>query len=183
MRASRAPSYWWLFSMLAVLLAGAAHPGSAAAAATGKPYSVNISPASVAAGSHTTFSATFSNPAGAQQQLGSTNLSVPDGLVLRSASVAGPGTATVSGSTVLLRNLSLQPGSSVTVTVVADAACSSALVTWDVLAKQANGFNGPPGNDLTLVAPSSLTTAISGQCKLQFATQPRSARVGDPITG
>src|SRR4051794_22223795 len=183
MRASRASSGWWWFSMLAALLVCAAHPGSAAAAATGKPYSVNISPASVAAGSHTTFSATFSNPAGAQQQLGSANLSLPDGLVLRSASVAGPGTASVSGSTVVLRNLSLQPGSSVTVTVVADAACSSGVVTWGVLAKQANGFNGPPGNDLTLVAPSSLTTTISGQCKLQFATQPKNVRVGETITG
>src|SRR3954462_1318656 len=135
MRASRASSGWWWFSMLAALLVCAAHPGSAAAAATGKPYSVNISPASVAAGAQTTFSATFSNPAGAQQQLGSANLSVPDGLVIRSASVAGPGTASVSGSTAVLRNLSLQPGSSVTVTVVADAACSSGVVTWNVLAK------------------------------------------------
>src|SRR3954468_2303835 len=173
MRASRALSGWSCFSVLAVLLACAAHPGSAAAAATGKPYSVNISPGSVAAGAETTFSATFSNPASAQQQLGSANLTVPAGLVPRSASVAGPGTASLSGTTVVLRNLSLQPGNSVTVAVVADAACRSAVVTWGVLAKQANGFNGPPGNDLTLVAPSSLTTTISGQCKLQFATQPK----------
>src|SRR3954447_23041148 len=182
MRASRAPSCWSWFSMVAVLLACAAYPGTAAAAA-GKPYSVNISPGSVAAGAQATFSATFTNPAGAQQQLGSANLTVPAGLVPRSASVAGPGTASVSGSTVLLRNLSLQPGNSVTVAVVADVACSPATVTWGVQAKQANGFNGPPGNDLTLVPPSSLTTAISGQCKLQFATQPKNVRVGETLTG
>src|SRR3954447_6592214 len=183
MRAAAAQSCWSLLSMLVVLLACAAHPGSASAATTGKPYSLGISPASVAAGARTTFSATFSNPAGAQQQLGSANLTAPAGLIPRSASVAGAGTASVSGSTVVLRDLALQPGSSVTVAVVADVSCSPATVTWAVLAKQANGFNGPPGNDLTLVAPSSLTTTIAGQCKLQFATQPRNARVGEPVTG
>src|SRR3954452_23213402 len=182
MPAFRLPSCRSLVPMLVVVvLACAAHPGSAGAAT--KPHSLGISPGSVAAGAQATFSATFSTPAGAQQQLGSANLTAPAGLVLRSASVAGPGTASVSGSTVVLRDLALQPGSSVPVAVVADVSCSPATVTWAVLAKQANGFNGPPGNDLTLVAPSSLTTTIAGQCKLQFATQPANARVGEPITG
>src|SRR5437016_5472145 len=92
-------------SMLLVLLACALLPGAASAASTGKPYTLNISPASVPAGAHATFSATFSNPAGAQQQLGSANLAVPAGLVVRSASVPGPATATVAGSAVQVRNM------------------------------------------------------------------------------
>ena len=178
---TRSGSVRWL--LLVLLLACGAYPGSAQAAATGKPYTLNVSPGAVSAGTQTVFSSTLSNPADGRQQLGSANLTVPAGIVVRSASVAGPATATVAGSTVSLRNLALQPGRSLTVTLVADVACNPAAVTWGVLAKQANDFQGPPGNDMMLAAPSSLTTTISGQCKLRFVTHPSNQRVGEPLTG
>ena len=177
---SRSGRLRWFLPVL--LLACGAYPGSAVASAT-KPYTLNLSPETVPAGTQAAFSATFSNPAAGQQQLGSANLAAPAGIVLRSASVAAPATVTVVGSTVRLRNLALQPGRSLTVTVVADVACNPAVVTWAVQAKQANDFQGPPGNDMTLAAPSSLTTTISGQCKLRFVTQPSNQRVGEPLTG
>jgi hypothetical protein len=170
-----------------LLLAGAVLPAHAQAAGAVKPYTLKLSPPSVPAGGQSTFTATFSNPVGAQQQLGSAKLTAPAGLrlVAGSAALSGAGTVTVSGEGVLLRDLSLQPGNSVSLTIAADVACSPGLLTWSVAAKQANAFNGPPGNDLTLVAPSSLTTTITGQCAagLRFATQPANARTGEAITG
>ena len=179
--------------MLVLLSAWATLPGSAAAAT--KPYTLDISPGTVAAGSQATFSAKFTNPVGAQQQLGSADLTPRAGLVLvpgsvvlvpGSASLSAPGTASVSGNKVLLRDLSLQPGNWVTVTVKADVTCSPAVPTgrWTVQAKQANNFRGEPGNDLTLEANSSVTTTISGQCKLQFAPErePANAIVGEKLT-
>ena len=182
MRASRSRSGSLRCLLLVLLLACGAYPGSAVAAA-GKPYTLDLSPATVPAGTQAAFSATVTNPPEGKQQLGSADLTVPAGIVLRSASVASPATVTVAGSTMRLRNLALQPGRSLAVTVVADVACNPAVVSWAVQAKQANDFQGPPGNDMTLAAPSSLTTTISGQCKLRFVTQPGNQRVGEPLTG
>src|SRR4051794_10980974 len=182
MRGSHAQSRLLWSAMVLVVFACAALP-AAAGADPGKPYTLNIAPASVPAGTHATFSATFSNPAGAQQQLGSANVTVPAGLVVRSASVPGPATATVSGNAVQVRGMSLTAGNSLTVSVVADVPCSPGVLAWTVQAKQANDFKGPPGNDMTLAQPSSLTTTVSGQCRLQFATQPANARVGEAISG
>ena len=182
MRASRSSAGRLRRLLLVLLLACGVYPGSAVAAA-GKPYTLNLSPGAVPAGTQAVFSATLSNPPDAQQQLGSADLTVPVGIAARSASVAGPATATVVGSTVRLRNLALQPGHSLTVTVAADVACNPAVVTWGVQAKQANDFQGPPGNDMTLAGPSSLTTTISGHCELRFVTQPSNQRVGESLTG
>jgi hypothetical protein len=158
--------------------------GASPAAAATKPYTLNISPSSAPAGARVSFTATFANPADAQQQLGSANLTAPSGFRLVSASVPGPATATVSGGAVQLRGAALQPGSSLAVTVVADVPCSAGTGQWTVLAKQANDFKGPPGNDLTLDASgSSLTTAVTGACALRFVTQPANARVSQTITG
>ena len=125
-------------------------------------------------------------PAGASQQLGSADVTAPAGFAVVSASVPAPGTATVSGRTVRLRNLAVSPGRSVDATIVARAPCTAGTASWTVLAKQANDFNGPPGNDLDLVAgSSSLTTTVTGGCgvALRFATPPAAARVSQVISG
>lgn len=169
---------------LALLLAITAI-AAPAGAAPAKPYSLTISP-DAQAGAQTTFTARFAVPANASQQLGSANLTVPAGFSLASASVPAPATASVSGSTVSLRNLAIQPGGSIEATIVATTACTAGSYTWSVLAKQANDFNGPPGNNLNLdAATSSLTTTVTGGCgvALRFVTQPANARVGDVISG
>jgi hypothetical protein len=185
MPAPRVRLFQPLVFVFMLLLASAILPAHAEAAV--KPYSLELSPASVPAGGQSTLTARFSNPVGAQQQLGSAKLTAPSGLqlVAGSAALDGAGTVTVSGDYVLLRDLSLQPGNSVQLTVAVDVGCSPGPQTWSVAAKQANAFNGPPGNDLTLVPPSSLTTTITGQCAagLRFATQPANARTGEAITG
>jgi hypothetical protein len=51
--------------------------------------------------------------------------------------------------------------------------------------KQANNFNGPPGNELTLDAQNSLlSTTVTGSCLLRFVStaQPANARVSQAIT-
>jgi hypothetical protein len=183
----RSPDGWKPRSVVVALLALALLAPAASEAAT-KQYTLSLdgSPPAVA-GSTVTFLATFTNPADQQQQLGSANLTPPAGFGLVSASVPGPATATISGGTVELRNLSLQPGAppltvSVTATVPCDAAAPA---TWSVLAKQNNNFNGPPGNDLTLAPGSSLTTPVTGSCALalRFVTEPAGAEVGAVITG
>jgi hypothetical protein len=151
----------------------------------GKSYTLDVSPSSVSAGTRVTFSATFAVPAGEQQQLGSADLTAPAGLTLVSASVPAPATAARSGNTIKLRNLSLQPGAApIVVTIVADAACSPSTGSWTVLGKQANNFNGNPGNDLTRdPSVGSIATNVTGTCSLRFVTQPANTRSSEVITG
>jgi hypothetical protein len=170
--------------VLAFLALAMLAPAASAAPAKQFTLSFDGSPPAVA-GSTVTFLATFTNGADQQQQLGSANLTPPAGFGLVSADVAGPATATVRGGSVELRSLALQPGAppltvSVTATVPCDAGAPS---RWSVVAKQANNFNGPPGNNLTLAPASVLDTPVSGACALRFVTQPTDALTGAVITG
>ncbi len=144
------------------------------ASAGNKPYKVVISPGPVDSGT-VTMTAKFTNET-KSQRLGAANLVAPAQFQITSASIVPPGTGsppsvqsctvgTLTGSCVQLRNLSLPPGQSVTVTMTVNtsaAACGSPTSsTWSVQAKQANNFNGV-GNDLDLdKSGSSLTTTVS----------------------
>jgi hypothetical protein len=168
--------------LLGALLAVAALAVPSGASAATKPFSLVVSPSSVPAGTVASMSLTLTNRT-SQQQLGSANITVPTGLTVQSVSIAAPASATLSGSTIRVRNLSLPPGASATATAQVAAPCTAGALTWSVVAKQANDFNGPPGNDLTLdPATSSLTTTVTGACSLRFAAQPQDARVGEHIT-
>ena len=159
---------------------------AAPAGAATKPFSMVVAPASAPGGQSTTFSATLTNRT-AQQQLGSADITVPAAFTAVSVGdPAGPATATSSGNVVRLRNASLPPGGSIIVSVTATVPTTCmATYAWSVVAKQANDFNGPPGNDLTLdSATSSLTTSVDGGCTLRFvsARQPAAARVNQTIS-
>jgi hypothetical protein len=158
----------------------------APAGAASKPFSMVVSPASVAAGQSTTFSVTLTNRT-SQQQLGSANITVPSAFTAVSvADPPGAATATTNGSVVQLRNAGVAPGGSIVVSVTATvpSACT-ATYAWAIVAKQANDFNGPPGNDLMLdPATSSLTTSVAGGCALRFVAgrQPAASRVSQTIS-
>jgi hypothetical protein len=164
---------------------------AAPAGAATKPFTMVVSPASVAAGQAATFTVTLSNRTG-EQQLGSADIMVPSAFTSVSvADPAEPATATATGNIVHLRNASVQPGGSIalriTATVPASLACSGSAFTWSVIAKQANDFNGTPGNDLNLnTADSRLTTTVTGGCgvalRLVAGHQPQDARVDERIT-
>lgn len=169
-------------ALLGALVAVAALAVPSGAVAATKTFSLVVSPSSMPAGTVASMSLTLTNRT-SQQMLGSADVTVPAGLTVQSASIPGPGDATVSGSTIKLRNLSLVPGASVTATAQVAAPCTAGTLKWDALAKQANDFNGQPGNNLTLDAStSSLTTTVSGACSLRFAAQPQDARVDEHIT-
>jgi hypothetical protein len=158
----------------------------APAGAASKPFSMVVSPASVAAGQSTTFSVTLTNRT-SQQQLGSADITVPSAFTAVSvADPPGAATATTNGNVVQLRNAGVAPGGSIVVSVTATVPTTcGATYAWAVVAKQANDFNGPPGNDLTLdPATSSLTTSVAGGCALRFVAgrQPAASRVNQTIS-
>jgi hypothetical protein len=162
----------------------------ATAISADKPFALVISnadgttPSTLTAGSEGTVRATYTN-VGTQQQIGSSNLVVPSALRIVSASVS-QGSAIVSGNTVQLRNANVAPGGSVTVTMRLAASCTAQTLTWAApVTKQANSFNGPPGNDLNIdLAQSSLTTVVTGGCALRFVStaQPAHARLSQTIS-
>jgi hypothetical protein len=173
-----------------VLIVAAATLGltvlAAPAGAATKPFSMVVSPASAPAGQSTTFSVTLTNRT-STQQLGSANITVPSAFTAVSvADPPGAATATTNGNVVQLRNAGLAPGGSIVISVTATvpSACG-ATSTWAVVAKQANDFNGPPGNDLTLdPARSSLTMSVTCGTALRFVAsrQPADAKVGQMIS-
>jgi hypothetical protein len=134
----------------------------APASAATKPFSMVVAPASVPAGS-ATFSVTLTNLT-SPQQLGSANITVPSAFTgVSVADPDGPATATTNGSIVQVRDASVGPGGTVVLRMTANvpSACGVTYM-WSVVAKQANDFNGEPGNDLTLdPSKSSLTTNVS----------------------
>ena len=138
------------------------------APAATKEFSATVAPGSVPAGRLVDMTVTIGNLA-AQQQLGSANVTPPPGFAavsVTSLTRPQPATATIVGGIVELRELSLPPQDSVTVTLKVGAPCSVGVgPDWDVVAKQANDFSGMPGNNLTIDAgASSLSTATIGAC-------------------
>ena len=88
-----------------------------------------------------------------------------------------------SGRRVQLRDLSLPPGAALDVAVTVDVGCGAGAYAWSVRAKQANRFNGSPGNDFVLVsAPEDLVTTVTGARALRFAAQPQDARVDERLS-
>lgn len=165
----------WVTLVAALALFVAGTPGSLAD--TGPKGAVVVTaPDPVGAGTTTPFTVSFTNLS-IQQILGSANLTVPPGFLLLSAELKAPihspaATATVSGDTVLLRNIDIDPGLTQEITVRAIAACEpSTPVTrsWVVRMKQSNDFSGDAGNDIPLAEGSDLTTSVIGTCEVGYA--------------
>jgi hypothetical protein len=179
------PSRHRLVLILTTAALGVAVLAAPARAAT-KPFSMVVSPASAPGGQSTTFSATLTNRT-SQQQLGSANITVPSAFTAVSvADPSGAATATTNGNVVQLRNAGLAPGGSIVVSVTATVPTTcTATYAWSVVAKQANDFNGTPGNDLALdPATSSLNTSVAGGCALRFVAgrQPAASLVDQAIS-
>jgi hypothetical protein len=125
-----------------------------------------------------------------QQRLGSADVRLPSGLVADTSVAARPTvvvspvdtsarpTATLVGGTIRLRELAAAPLSTVDVAFTLTAAAGSHTIT--TVAKQANNFSGPPGNDLALVGPAP--TITTEDClRLRFRTQPGDSERDQPI--
>jgi hypothetical protein len=152
----------WLGVFTALLVLAGAVPASATPS---KPYTVVLTAGADASG--LTVTAVITNPTTAQQQLGSANLTPPQGYTLSGGgsvvlSGGGNGTFSVVRNVVQLRNLNLAAGQFATATIdITSSPCAS--LSWGIIAKQANDFSGLPGNDLGPLTPgSNLVTSLCG---------------------
>jgi len=153
------------------------------AATTTKPYTASFDPGPLAGGGTVHVNLAIHNLAN-PQPLGSANVTAPSAFTLVGASVPQGSATVASGSLLQLRDLNLAPGATLNVDITIRTTCSSGSYTWAIQAKQSNSFNGPPGNDFTLqTAGSNLVTSVSGNCRLVWDTQPKSAFVNTLITG
>jgi hypothetical protein len=180
-----------LIGLAAVAMAILVSAGSAAS--TTKSYTANIcaggsgpcaapsAPLTLAGGTSTSVDLTIANNAGTQS-LGSVNVTPPAGFGIGTVSPFPTGSSVQSG-VIKLRNLNIAAGTVRTFTIAISVPCQSTNPAWTILAKQSNDFNGPPGNAFTLDVPnSSLSTAVTGTCKLFFVNQPKNAQVNTTIT-
>jgi hypothetical protein len=119
-------------------------------------------------------------------QLGSANVTLeqhqgwqtgPTGVEVDGTPVA------VHGRTIELRDLALAPLEGVAVSFTATPSVGDNAIA--TIAKQANSFSGPPGNDLRLVGdvPTVVADATCSGLTLRFVVQPGDAAVGQPIPG
>jgi hypothetical protein len=175
----------WTAALLALLLC-AAVLAAPATASDHKTFTAAIAPQAVGAGQHTTFTATITNTA-PQHQLGSVNITLPNAFTgVDAVTLGGAGSGAVTGNTIELRNLALQPGDAVSVTFDGTSPCDAAAYEFAFQGKQANNFRGPPGNDFTLSGDAAnRTVSVTGECggRLAFVTQPAHTQLGDVITG
>ena len=173
------------FLVLATSMLGAAMVAAPAVGSTsgcpssGKCFAVAVSPSNPAAGTSTSFKFTITNEA-STQQLGSVQIIAPAGFVITGAS----GAASFTSSSALFLNLSLAPSATTTLTLSASAPCSGGAYQWKIEAKQANNFNGPPGNDFQLdpASAGNLSGTPTGSSLLKFTSEPTDTAVGAVIT-
>jgi hypothetical protein len=153
------------------------------AVAADKTFSSSVSPGPLVAGasygagarSASFVTLTLTNES-TQARLGSANVTPPAGVVATAAtSSVGTSPAPIVGGVIELRNLSLAPGASVSVSISARVECASnhSPYSWGFAVKQANDFNGT-GNDLAPVAPQAVNT-VAGTCGIEFSKQPASS--------
>ncbi len=153
---------------------------SAAAAPEQKVFTVDFdsAPDPIPAGSTATITLTISNNA-TTQQLGSSDITAPPGhtLPVQSISIPQGQAIRVSATNIQVRNLSLQPGASVTFSFSVKTPCPPGPYTWTLDGKQANNHSGNPGNSFQLSPSSDRTTTLGSLCRVAFgfARQPADA--------
>jgi uncharacterized repeat protein (TIGR01451 family) len=127
-----------------------------------KAYTADVSPHNVAPSDTTSFTLTIANKA-TSQALGSCNLTAPGGFTLVSTSQPSIGSATVSGNTLQLRNLTTAPMTSRSVTFVASTPAATGTYSWTIDCRQANNYTpDQPSNVFVLDAVNSnLTTTVA----------------------
>ncbi len=153
------------------------------------PYTLNISPSSVASGSSTTFQFTYTDLPASDSPISSVVITAPSGFTVTGATPpAGINGATASftSTTVTLKNLNTPPGHSFTARVTATTpagSCTSNTYTWTSSVYQANTPGS--GEMIYLNNPGSgqqTTVGIPAGTHLQWVSQPADALVNTTIT-
>lgn len=161
-------------ALLAVMMASAliAMSGSAASGAVNpRTFTLVMTPDSVGLGTSDSFGATYTNTG--TISIGSVDLRAPDNVVITGAS-STLGIPTFAGQFVSLRNISLEPSGSLTLTVDATVRCNAhPSLEWTPRARQNGDFTGP---SFTFTAAGSDKTVLAtGSCSLAFLSQPADA--------
>lgn len=167
-------------SLSAILLAGLL--ATSVSAVAEKSFGATVSPEPLVAGASYGAGAragqfieiTLTNTS-TQAALGSADIGAPTGIRLTSATSTVGSATLVGDALVQVRSLGLAPGASTVVRLGAQVECAAnqAAYVWSINVKQANDFNGTPGNNLEQDAPAVST--ISGSCQVGFSAQPRHA--------
>lgn len=188
---ARAVSRWRLSRgvalLAAALVAGVAISAGSAGTGTTKPYTAVFGGSAAGGAANADVTLTLHNLS-SNQSLGSANVTAASNATGAFTITGETGAPVAAGQTyptslLMLRNLNLVPGGSLTVHVSVQTPCAGGTYAWGIRAKQSNDFNGPPGNDFTLQAgSSSLTTTISNGCHLAFLTEPSNATLNTLIT-
>lgn len=131
-----------------------------------------INPQSATAGTGVAFTLHLCNDPSSPNQLGSAQVTAPNGFVITGTSPL-PAGSNFTGTTVLLMNLNLQPGQStdITITATVPALCAPANLQWAIDARQSNNFSGQPGNKFS-PDPAYRPANVIASCKLAFVNQP-----------
>ena len=145
-------------------------------------YTVNVTPATVAAGSSTTYDVALTNTSSVGRTIGAAAITPPLGFKVTGVSLGGArGQAYVLFNIVLLDRLSVAPGSTLHVSVkaTAPARCNTPFNHWLTVAT--GGLFGElmfpdPGSNLT-----TKVTCASPAAGVDFATQPTNSTVGQNI--
>jgi hypothetical protein len=158
--------------------------GTALAATTTKPYTVDITAHAQRAGTTVGLTISIVNEAN-PQSIGSANWNLPTAFtgVILGAKTAG--SAELVGSQIRLRDMNVLPGATYTLALTAIMPCVAGPYASSVIAKQSNDFSGPPGNDFSPNYPAAnLLTTVSGACQLSFGfvAQPANAEIDAKIT-
>jgi len=144
-----------------------------------------VAPASVPAGTKATFTVTLTNRS-THNKLDAADITVPAAFTgISVADLPGKASATLAGNVIKVRDVKLEPGTSVVVSVTATVPCTSGTHTWAVKAKHYALLGVGEGGDLTLdTSGSQLKTTVTGSCELRFVAghTPANARVGQTIT-
>src|SRR5262245_42834889 len=158
-------------ALVAVLAAALTVVPAPTAHATGnvkKSFTMVVAPASVPAGTKAAFTATLTNRS-SHNKLDAADITVPAAFTgISVADLPGKGSATLNGNVIKVRDIKLEPGKSVVVSVTATVPCTSGTHTWAVKAKH-YALLGEPEGDLTIEASGSqLKTTVTGSCGLRF---------------
>jgi len=142
----------------------------ALASAEPKKYFSMNAPASALPSTLQHLAVGLTNDPRSQTTLGSAHIGLPAGFTVTGATTSR-GTASIVDGGVRLLNLALPPGQRVDLTIHARSSDCSGGGRWSVVAKQANDFNGLPGNDFALSAPAPSTSVTCADASTQSAEQ------------
>jgi hypothetical protein len=153
--------------------------GTAGAAPAHKRFTASITPETSTAGTEVDFELTVTNTS-PNTELGAVRVTVPDGFTsVGNVEVDRPGWS-VSGAIVAVADSSqtrLEPGESLVISFTATTPLQDGDTDYifDLDARQANNFIGPPGNGLNLVGGAPVVTvtgtavACNPDCQTNFA--------------